>query len=898
MAVYRVQGPDGQVHRFEGPDGASPQEVEAAAAQQFSAPAITSKPAPKAMTREEAIKATARQQVALEKSKQTFGAPEHGFGADVMDFLKSGQYALTNAVTFGQAPRIEAAISSLKDGVSYDDALAYTREREKAQRNRSVTGDIVGSIAGGVGIGTGLASGATRVAEAGLPIISRGANYLSNILNLKRGQTAGNLARLTTQGAAYGAATASGAGDNVGEGAALGGAAAGGLGVLGNVAGSALRHYSRPFWGAIDGAAGAGRRLREVITQNPDELADAQRDLSARAGGNVPLAAALNERDVGNVSKQVLKGSPEAVQQAGLRVAEQTRNMQNRMINLVQGAADRSATRTNNQIDLPSGRQVGLPLQGTVNDLVQFRNQTASEMMDPIRERPVNLNGLNLDGLERQLALRAGGRITSLSGRLHEALRDFTPDELNEFGIDPSNMSDARRLLEQWGLRDPVNITVGEADSLRRTFSAAGQAARKAGNTPDAAAYDNAASEIRRLVPYPEYGDMIDAYAANQRMIKGFETAASGKRLSDVAKQDVDAQLRTPEGRIGMRIGELHRLREKVGDTPSAAINLASELGAGGKLTRQANIQNPMAAQPGTVTENIDPQMAAELAQGGQANSDAHQQLMRIGRVSANDQSDKLLDNPETLAYGATLLMGPSMGWTKARFVAKVLPWMLETGTSPQVSRNVVDMLFSNDPAQTQQALNLLRRLGIGDRLQQMMGAPAGQIGGSMAHPDRPPAQAPAVPQPAPEAAPGPQSDASPYDTQLQQFVGSQPPEFADLAARNETAESRGNQDAVSTAGALGVMQVMPETAPEAAALAGVPFDENLYKTDASYNRLIGTYYLADMLKRFDGDTAKALAAYNWGLGKVRKAIAESGDNWASHLPDETRNHIRKVMNG
>jgi hypothetical protein len=897
MAVYRVQGPDGQVHRFEGPDGASPQEVEAAAAQQFSAPAITSKPAPKAMTREEAIKATARQQVALEKSKQTFGAPEQGFGADVMDFLKSGQYALTNAVTLGQAPRIEAAISSLKDGVSYDDALAYTREREKAQRDRSVTGDIAGSIAGGVGIGTGLASGATRVAEAGLPIISRGANYLSNILNLQRGQTVGNLARLTTQGAAYGAATASGAGDNVGEGAALGGAAAGGLGVLGNVAGSALRHYSRPFWGAIDETAGAGRRLREVITQNPDELADAQRHLSTRAGGNVPLAAALNERDVGNVSKQVLKGSPEAVQQAGLRVAEETRNMQNRMINLVQGAADRSATRTNNQIDLPSGRQVGLPLQGTVNDLMQFRNQTASEMMDPIRDNLVDLSGFDAANLERRLAQRAGGRIQTLAGRINRALRDLTPTEMQRFDVTPTDMRQARQLLHQWGLRGPVNITVGEADSLRRTFSAAGQAARKAGNTPDAAAYDNAASEIRRLVPYPEYGDMIDAYAANQRMIKGFETAASGKRLSDVAKQDVDAQLRTPEGRIGMRIGELHRLREKVGDTPSAAINLASELGSGGKLTRQANIQNPMAAQPGTVTENIDPQMAAELAQGGQANSDAHQKLMRIGRVSANDQSDKLLDNPETLAYGATLLAGPSMGWTKARFAARVLG-MMPTGTSPQVSRNVVDMLFSSDPAQTQQALNLLRRLGIGERVQRLIGAPAGQIGGSMAQPDRPPAQAPAAPQPAPEAAPGPQSDASPYDTQLQQFVSSQPPEFADLAARNETAESHGDQDAVSSRGALGVMQVMPGTAPEAAALAGVPFDENLYKTDEAYNRLIGTYYLADMLKRFDGDTAKALAAYNWGLGHVQEAIAKSGDDWASHLPDETRDHIRKVMNG
>ena len=56
--------------------------------------------------------------------------------------------------------------------------------------------------------------------------------------------------------------------------------------------------------------------------------------------------------------------------------------------------------------------------------------------------------------------------------------------------------------------------------------------------------------------------------------------------------------------------------------------------------------------------------------------------------------------------------------------------------------------------------------------------------------------------------------------------------------------ESGGNQAAVSPNGAIGVAQVMPGTAPYAAKLAGLPFDERRYKTDAQYNAALGRAYL------------------------------------------------------
>ena len=91
------------------------------------------------------------------------------------------------------------------------------------------------------------------------------------------------------------------------------------------------------------------------------------------------------------------------------------------------------------------------------------------------------------------------------------------------------------------------------------------------------------------------------------------------------------------------------------------------------------------------------------------------------------------------------------------------------------------------------------------------------------------------------------------------------------------TAESDFDPHTVSRAGAMGLMQLMPETAAE----LGVsdPFDP-------AQNIDAGTRYLAMLLERFEGDEAKALAAYNWGPGNV-----EAG----RPLPAETRTYLERV---
>jgi soluble lytic murein transglycosylase-like protein len=95
-------------------------------------------------------------------------------------------------------------------------------------------------------------------------------------------------------------------------------------------------------------------------------------------------------------------------------------------------------------------------------------------------------------------------------------------------------------------------------------------------------------------------------------------------------------------------------------------------------------------------------------------------------------------------------------------------------------------------------------------------------------------------------------------------------------------AESSYRPDAVSPAGAEGLMQLMPTTASE----VGV---KDTF--DAQDNLTGGCRYLKGLLEKYHGDLDHALAAYNWGQGNVdRKGLEQ--------MPLETRNYIAKVKQG
>ncbi|MEL6008193.1 transglycosylase SLT domain-containing protein [Citrobacter portucalensis] len=96
--------------------------------------------------------------------------------------------------------------------------------------------------------------------------------------------------------------------------------------------------------------------------------------------------------------------------------------------------------------------------------------------------------------------------------------------------------------------------------------------------------------------------------------------------------------------------------------------------------------------------------------------------------------------------------------------------------------------------------------------------------------------------------------------------------------------ESRGNQfgkngiPLTSPKGAVGVAQVMPETAPEAARLAGLEWSAWRYRNDMEYNKALGRAYLNAQLNKYDGNHVLALSAYNAGPGSVDRWLKTIGD--------------------
>jgi soluble lytic murein transglycosylase len=131
------------------------------------------------------------------------------------------------------------------------------------------------------------------------------------------------------------------------------------------------------------------------------------------------------------------------------------------------------------------------------------------------------------------------------------------------------------------------------------------------------------------------------------------------------------------------------------------------------------------------------------------------------------------------------------------------------------------------------------------------------------------------------------------------------PPETAYLLglARQET---EFNSDTISGAGARGILQVMKVTANHVCRDYKIKCAHNKLLTDASYNTMIASAYVADRLDEWQGSYVLGLPSYNAGPGRTREWVKEFGDpreanvdpvDWIERIPfEETRSYVAKVL--
>lgn len=139
-----------------------------------------------------------------------------------------------------------------------------------------------------------------------------------------------------------------------------------------------------------------------------------------------------------------------------------------------------------------------------------------------------------------------------------------------------------------------------------------------------------------------------------------------------------------------------------------------------------------------------------------------------------------------------------------------------------------------------------------------------------------------------------------PYDETFEEYAAdaSISSTWAYGVARSESLFMR---DVRSSAGAIGLMQLMPATGKKVAREIKLPYSGLDTLTNPQSNIRLGTTYLGQMAERYGGNRVLATAAYNAGPHRVDAWLPQVGDLdarvWIENIPfNETRSYVRRVL--
>jgi hypothetical protein len=642
------------------------------------------------------------------------------------------------------------------------------------------------------------------------------------------------------------------------------------------------------------GITSVGGYLRRFTNATVSELKQAAADFRAKTGTEPTLFELLPTADRQKLTQNTIAGR-DNVEQAADAIKARTANMPAEMADVVNGATAKQRLLTQRQMvqsladanggtTVPGDAALAVRASQSPTDMLALRREESRRIMAP------HDNSKVVDDFHDLIPMHY---IDQGSGSLQQV------------ETDPEVSRAIRSVAGGLPSRDSNGISVRDitdmVSDLRSDAAQGGIEGRAA---------DRAASHLMDVIGtnVPEAAtatqQMRDAYAAHSRTAEGMSEGWM-QRLRDEIQvatnggkaQNVQNAYDTNEGVAGRQLGQTNRLVSDLGaagpnDLPAPkAVASVVDLGRNG---------NP-ALGPNLGQKAADTIQTAATAQAKSADA-------LTSALASAQSGDGTAIEPDDLAKGLLALNPHSFAATRAHWAQRILQatWLPKAKATA-----LTQMLFSQDPTLTNKAINLLNTSADGRGLLASLvsGNLAGDAGAERTPPPSPlpaegppPADAPAAPDtvPTPQGTP---PNPTGYQAQLQDMLNNEDPAFVNLAARVQRQESGGKQTnpdgtpITSSKGAVGTMQVMPSTAPEAAAAAGVPWDPKAYQTDGAYNALLGTAYLAKMLHRYGGSVPHALAAYNAGPGNVDKALAaaQGSGNWIDHLPQETQSYVQAL---
>lgn len=477
MAVYNVQGPDGTQHQIQGPDGASDEQIIAAAQQAFGG-GTPAQAAPAPPTPEQAAFAAGRQR----------GTQENAASAGISQAAQQGTLGLQNYINAGTR-YVAQRLAGVPNADSFSSDLAYSRGMSEGEAEGSPTASTIGGTVGTFLGGAGLAKGTKLIP---------GGQAVTRFLAPKAGQGLSNIAKLAGAGATVGGVQALSQGQplpQAAETAAVSGVAA-------PVAGRVAQFGLNKLQGASQTAMQA---LAKTLDETPATLQAAYNAYQNITGQLPSIADLVGLKSQGKL--RALAGANEEIGQAARTAADIGGAPLHEQLAAL---ADRQATKPQNTSDLTARRDQEM------NDAMNTPHPQTGVML---KDEPINDPQMLLKDPLVNFAIRPNEQFNARLGGASPLRLAIDNDQVTVGDLDTIRQR-LRDVQNQLASPAPGSAHMKDADLAK--------------------AFGDKATQIEQLGTNQvgDYGAALQNYRLHNRYIDTFNHAVNGNAVTDLPKDN------------------------------------------------------------------------------------------------------------------------------------------------------------------------------------------------------------------------------------------------------------------------------------------------------------------------------------------------------------------------